>query len=49
MISKKVMDYCKRQGWWFDDISADYEIELKKMGVVASSDFGPIPARPGSR
>lgn len=39
MISKKVVDYCKQQGWWYDDVSADYEIELKKIGVDTSSDF----------
>jgi hypothetical protein len=30
VISKKAVDYFKEQGWWYDDVSADYEIELKK-------------------
>jgi hypothetical protein len=29
MISKKVMDFCRQKGWWYADVSADYEIELK--------------------
>lgn len=39
MLSKKVIDFCKKQGWWFDDVSVEYELELKKLGVDASSDF----------
>lgn len=39
MISKKVVDYCKQQGWWYDDASPDYEVELKKLGVDLSTDF----------
>ncbi|MFJ3468102.1 hypothetical protein [Pseudomonas sp. NPDC090201] len=40
MISTKVVDYCKQQGWWFDDASADYEMELKRIGIDPLSDFG---------
>jgi len=25
MISKKAVDYFKEQGWWYDDVGADYE------------------------
>jgi hypothetical protein len=39
MISKKVVDYCKQQGWWYDDASLEYEQELKKLGVDLSTDF----------
>ncbi|TDV58516.1 hypothetical protein [Pseudomonas sp. LP_7_YM] len=39
MISKKVVDYCKQNGWWYDDASADYEVELKKIGMDISSDI----------
>jgi len=40
MISKKIVDYCKQKGWWYDDVSSDYEAELNKLGVDLSSDFG---------
>jgi len=40
MISKKIVDYCKQKGWWYDDVSADYEVELNKLGVDLLSDFG---------
>ena len=40
MLSKKLIDYCKKNGWWFDKSCPDYERELQKIGVDASSDFG---------
>ena len=40
MLSKKLIDFCKKNGWWFDESSADYELELQKIGVSTSSDFG---------
>lgn len=39
MISKKLIDFFKQQGWWYEDASADYEVELKKLGIDLSSDF----------
>lgn len=39
MISEKVVGYCKQQGWWYEDASLEYEMELKKLGVDLSSDF----------
>lgn len=39
MLSDKVVSFCKAQGWWFDESSPDYEVELRKLGVDVSSDF----------
>ncbi|WP_455914951.1 SMI1/KNR4 family protein [Pseudomonas syringae] len=39
MLSEKVVNFCKTQGWWFDDASPEYEVELQKLGVDLSSDF----------
>lgn len=39
MLSKKIVDFCKKQGWWFDDASPDYEVELQKLGIDISCDF----------
>ena len=46
MISKKVVDYCKQQGWWYDDVSADYEIELKKMRLEGDPDLVFLSSEP---
>jgi len=40
MLTKKLIDYCKEQGWWYDDASADYALELERLGVDAASAFG---------
>lgn len=40
MISNKIVDFCKQKGWWYDDASADYEAELKKVGIDVASDIG---------
>ena len=40
MISKKIVDYCKQKGWWYENASSDYESELNKLGVDLLSDFG---------
>ncbi len=39
MISMKVVNFCKSKGWWFDEASTEYEVELRKLGVDISSDF----------
>lgn len=39
MLSEKVVNFCKTQGWWFDDASPVYEVELQKLGVDVPSDF----------
>ena len=39
MLSEKIVNFCKTQGWWFDDASPEYEVELQKLGVDVSSDF----------
>ncbi|WP_256600691.1 MULTISPECIES: hypothetical protein [unclassified Pseudomonas] len=39
MISKKITDYCKLNGWWYDDVSVEYEVMLKKNGFDISSEF----------
>lgn len=40
MLTKKLIDYCREQGWWYDDASADYALELERLGVDAASAFG---------
>lgn len=40
MLTKKLIDYCKEQGWWYDDASAEYALELERLGVDAASAFG---------
>ena len=40
MLTKKLIDYCKEQGWWYDDASADYALGLERLGVDAASAFG---------
>ncbi len=40
MLSKKLVDFFKSQGWWYDDASSDYELELHRLGVDISSEFG---------
>ncbi len=39
MISDKLISFFKSQGWWYDDASADYQVELEKLSVDMSSDF----------
>lgn len=38
MLSNKVKDHCRREGWWYDDASSDYEVELLKLGIDLHSD-----------
>lgn len=40
MISNKVKDFCRQEGWWFDDASSDYEGELIKLGIDFDSECG---------
>ncbi|OBV39401.1 hypothetical protein [Janthinobacterium psychrotolerans] len=40
MLSTKLIDFFKQQGWWYDDASADYAAELERLGVEADSAFG---------
>ncbi|RML58379.1 hypothetical protein ALQ94_101189 [Pseudomonas amygdali pv. morsprunorum] len=39
MISTKLIAFFKQQGWWYEEASADYEVELGKLGIDLSSDF----------
>ncbi|MFP1787716.1 hypothetical protein [Lonsdalea quercina] len=39
MLSQKVKEYLKNQGWWFDDASEDYKNALSKLGINQSSDI----------
>lgn len=39
MLSQKVKEHLKNQGWWFDDASEDYKNELGKLGIKQSSDI----------
>lgn len=38
MLSDKVKNFCRQKGWWYDDVSADYESELVKLGIDIGSD-----------
>lgn len=40
MLSDKLIDFFKRQGWWYPDASADYALELEHLNVDAGSQFG---------
>lgn len=40
MLSEKLIDFFKQQGWWYQDASADYALELERLGVPAASQFG---------
>lgn len=39
MISNKLIEFFKQKGWWYEDPSADYETELRQLGIDLSSDF----------
>lgn len=39
MLSQKVKEYLKNQGWWFDEASVDYKSALSKLGIDPSSDI----------
>ncbi|WP_338541685.1 hypothetical protein [Paenibacillus tundrae] len=39
MLSTRVMEYCEDQGWWHEDVPADYEEALRKLGIALESDF----------
>lgn len=38
MLSDKVKNFCRKNGWWYDDASSEYESELLKLGVSAGSE-----------
>lgn len=40
MLNPKLIDFFKQQGWWYEDASADYAMELERLGVEATSVFG---------
>ena len=40
MLSDRLIDFFKQQGWWYQDASADYALELDRLGVDAASEFG---------
>lgn len=40
MLSERLIDFFKQQGWWYQDASADYALELERLGVDAASAFG---------
>lgn len=40
MLSEGLIDFFKQQGWWYEDASADYALELDRLGVDAASAFG---------
>jgi len=39
MLSQKVREHLKNQGWWFEDASEDFKNELIKLGIKQSSDI----------
>lgn len=39
MLSQKVKEYLKSQGWWFADASEDYKNVLSKLGINQLSDI----------
>ncbi|RRZ88111.1 hypothetical protein [Erwinia sp. 198] len=39
MLSQKVKEYLKNQGWWFDEVSEEYKNALSKLGIKQSSDI----------
>ena len=40
MLNQKLTDFFRQQGWWYDEASADYAIQLQRLGVDAGSAFG---------
>jgi len=40
MLSDKLIDFFKQQGWWYPQASADYALELERLNVDAGSPFG---------
>jgi len=38
MLSKTIVDFCTSNGWWFDDASADYAAELRKLDIDPDSE-----------
>ncbi|UFH48484.1 hypothetical protein [Pseudomonas sp. KNUC1026] len=40
MLSEKLKNHLKARGWWFDDESQEYELELLKLGIPKHTDFG---------
>jgi hypothetical protein len=39
MLSEKVVNYCRRKNWWFEDIDEEYKNALEKLGIDMGSDF----------
>ncbi|QOS76945.1 hypothetical protein JNUCC31_19165 [Paenibacillus sp. JNUCC31] len=39
MLSNKIIDYCQNQGWWHEDVLAEYEEALRKLGIDLGSEF----------
>lgn len=39
MLSQKVKEHLKNQGWWFEDASKDYKNELSKLDIKQPSDI----------
>ncbi|WP_046212804.1 hypothetical protein [Paenibacillus wulumuqiensis] len=38
MLSEKVVNHCKHQGWWFDDITQEYMDALQQIRMELHSD-----------
>ncbi|MCK6077467.1 SMI1/KNR4 family protein [Paenibacillus silvae] len=39
MLSIKVIEHCRVNGWWHEDVPVEYEEALRKLNVDLNSDF----------
>lgn len=39
MLSIKVIEHCRVNGWWHEDVPAEYEEALRKLNMDLNSDF----------
>ncbi|WP_427179843.1 SMI1/KNR4 family protein [Paenibacillus sp. TC-CSREp1] len=39
MLSTKVIEHCRVNGWWHEDVPVEYEEALRKLNVDLNSDF----------
>ncbi|AZQ11501.1 hypothetical protein [Shewanella khirikhana] len=40
MLSDKVIDFLKGNGWWFDEVSVPYKVALESIGISAETQIG---------
>ena len=39
MLSNKVINFCKNNGWWFNDVSEEYSNVLLDLNISLETDF----------